>query len=102
MVMSMRSLLSSETLANLLPGLPEWKLEPGGQVISRDFTFVDFKQAFAFMTRVAAEAEEMDHHPEWSNVYNTVSIRLTTHDSGGLTESDLRLAERIDLAASGT
>ena len=61
-----------------------------------ELTFADFKEAFAFMTDVAALAEEMDHHPEWSNVYNRVSIRLTTHDAGGLSERDAVMAAAID------
>jgi 4a-hydroxytetrahydrobiopterin dehydratase len=95
----MRPVLSTEDLSALPRDLPDWTLESDHKAISRELKFADFKQAFAFMTRVAAEADQMDHHPEWSNVYNTVSIRLTTHDSGGLTESDIRLAGLIDKAA---
>lgn len=81
--------------------LPNWTLDrTSGGAITRDFRFDDFNQAFAFMTRVAAHAENMDHHPEWQNVYNRVSIRLTTHDAGGLTEKDLKLAQAIDLEAT--
>ena len=96
---SMRPILSTDELSALARDLPAWTLESDGKAISRTFKFADFKLAFAFMTRVAAEADRMDHHPEWSNIYNTVSIRLTTHDSGGVTESDIRLAEEIDRAA---
>lgn len=65
--------------------------------LTRDFTFTDFSEAFAFMTRVALLAEKMDHHPWWSNVYNKVTIRLTTHDAGDVvTEKDRRLAAAID------
>lgn len=67
--------------------------------MSRKLIFKDFNKAFAFMTAVAAKADEMDHHPEWSNVYNQVSIHLTTHDAGGLTEKDITLARYIDAAA---
>ena len=95
----MRPVLSPDELSALARDLPAWTLESDGKAISRTFKFADFKLAFAFMTRVAAEADRMDHHPEWSNIYNTVSIRLTTHDSGGVTESDIRLAEEIDRAA---
>lgn len=95
----MRAVLSPDDLSALSRDLPDWTLESGHKAISRTFKFADFKQAFAFMTRVAAEADRMDHHPEWSNVYNTVSIRLTTHDSGGLTQSDIKLAQTIDLVA---
>ena len=95
----MRPVLSTEDLSALPRDLANWALDDDRKAISRLFKFADFKQAFAFMTRVAAEADRMDHHPEWSNVYNTVSIRLTTHDSGGLTQSDIRLAALIDKAA---
>ncbi|MEM7642472.1 MAG: 4a-hydroxytetrahydrobiopterin dehydratase [Pseudomonadota bacterium] len=64
--------------------------------LTRQFKFKDFSEAWAFMTRVALIAEAMDHHPEWSNVYNTVDIRLTTHDAGGLTDLDREMAQRID------
>ncbi len=96
----MRPVLSTDELSVLLRNLPDWTLDSDQKAISRMFRFADFKQAFAFMARVAAEADRMDHHPEWSNVYNTVSIRLTTHDSGGLTQSDTRLAGLIDQAVS--
>ena len=95
----MRPVLLADDLSALARDLPAWTLESDSKAMSRNFKFADFKQAFAFMTRVAAEADRMDHHPEWSNIYNTVSIRLTTHDSGGVTESDIRLAEEIDRAA---
>ena len=90
----MRPVLSPAELAELSQTLPLWALD--GKTISREFKFVDFKQAFAFMTEIAAEADRLDHHPEWSNVYNRVSIRLTTHDSGGVTLSDVELARFID------
>jgi 4a-hydroxytetrahydrobiopterin dehydratase len=79
--------------------LPAWRFsaERGG-TIRRDFVFADFVQAFAFMTRVALVAEKHDHHPEWSNVYNRVSITLTTHDAGGLTARDIALARAADAA----
>ena len=65
--------------------------------LHRDFTFADFRQAFAFMTEVAFAAEKMDHHPDWSNVYNRVSIKLNTHDAGNtVTDRDRKLADRID------
>lgn len=84
-------------LASLLRELPQWRYQPErGGSITRDWVFVDFNEAFAFMTRVAMLAERYDHHPEWSNVYNRVSITLTTHDAGGLSSRDLELAQRID------
>lgn len=76
--------------------LPEWNISTEGHSLQRSLRFPDFRQAFAFMSRVAAVADEMDHHPEWSNVYNRVNIALTTHDAGGLTEKDVALARRID------
>ncbi|MFL5753053.1 MAG: 4a-hydroxytetrahydrobiopterin dehydratase [Bacteroidia bacterium] len=73
----------------------DWKEENNALV--REFTFKDFKQAFAFMTKVAALAEEQQHHPDWSNVYNKVKIKLNTHDAGNkVTEKDIKLAEAID------
>jgi 4a-hydroxytetrahydrobiopterin dehydratase len=95
----MRPVLSAAELSELPHTLPLWTLAKDGMVISRDLKFADFKQAFAFMTEVAAESDSTDHHPEWSNVYNRVSIRLTTHDSGGVTQSDIRLARFIDASA---
>ena len=79
--------------------LPQWQFgaDRGGS-IRRDFVFADFVQAFAFMTRIALVAEKHDHHPEWSNVYNRVSITLTTHDAGGLTAKDIALARAADAA----
>ena len=71
-----------------------WKEENNRLV--RTFKFSDFKEAFGFMTRVAFIAEKMDHHPTWSNVYNSVTIELTTHDAGGVTELDIQLAQRVD------
>ena len=71
----------------------------GGKLF-RELVFENFNQAFGFMTRVALVAESMNHHPEWSNVYNRVRIHLTTHEAGGLTQRDLDLAARIDAFAS--
>jgi len=85
--------------ARIAEELPSWMLEPGGKAITRDLKFADFPAAFAFMTRIAIVAEARNHHPEWSNVYNRVSIRLTTHDAGGLTDKDIALARTIDEAA---
>ncbi|MEP7239303.1 MAG: 4a-hydroxytetrahydrobiopterin dehydratase [Devosia sp.] len=74
--------------------LGAWSFADGA--MSRDFKFRDFSEAFAFMTRVALLAQSADHHPEWSNVYNKVTIRLTTHDAGGLSDKDVALATSID------
>lgn len=79
-----------------LKGLQGWEHED--DAIVKSFEFKDFKQAWAFMEKVAAKAEEMDHHPEWTNVYNKVFIRLSTHDAGGLTQRDFKLATKIDAA----
>ena len=77
-----------------------WQLEDGGLAITRRFVFADFSTAFGFMARVALAAEKMDHHPEWSNVYNRVEIRLTTHEAGGLTDRDFRLAKKMNHIAT--
>lgn len=76
-----------------------WAMAEGQDALEKTFLFKDFKQAFAFMTRVAEDAEALNHHPEWSNVYRTVKVRLTTHDAGGLTTLDVDLARRMDKAA---
>lgn len=73
-----------------------WIYDPKADAISHDFKFKTFADAFSFMTRVALAAEKMDHHPEWSNVYNKVTITLTTHSADGLTQKDMALAEKID------
>ena len=72
----------------------------GREAIARTFTFKNFNQAFGFMSRVALLAEKMDHHPEWSNVWNRVEVTLATHDVGGLSELDLRMARAMDTFAS--
>lgn len=92
----MRALDIGEARRRLAPG---WALSEDGHAITREFRFADFAAAFAFMTRVALAAEKADHHPEWSNVYNRVQMRLTTHDAGGLTERDFALAAAADAAA---
>ena len=79
-----------------LAAVGQWTDDPVADAIRRDFKFATFSEAFAFMTRVALLAEKADHHPEWSNVYNRVSITLSTHDAGGLTEKDIALATAID------
>ena len=80
-----------------LSSLPDWTLRQDGLAITRRFTFADFSEAFAFMTRVALLAEKVDHHPEWSNLWNQVDIALTTHDAGGLSERDVALATAINV-----
>ncbi len=73
-----------------------WKLSDDGTAISKTFRFRGFRDAMAWMTRAAFEAEHLNHHPEWSNVYNRVEVRLTTHDTGGLTARDIDLARRME------
>ena len=75
---------------------PHWALVDKRDAMMRQFRFADFSAAWAFMSRVALLAERMDHHPEWENVYNRVTITLTTHDAHGLSERDARMAEAID------
>lgn len=76
-----------------------WSHDEAKGTISKTFKFKDFKQAFAWMTAMADAAEELNHHPEWFNVYNRVEVTLTTHDAGGLTDLDITLARRMDAAA---
>ena len=79
-----------------LASLPDWTHDAERDGIRRRFTFKDFNEAFAFMTRVALLAEKADHHPEWSNVWNRVDILLTTHDADGLSTRDIQMATAID------
>jgi 4a-hydroxytetrahydrobiopterin dehydratase len=88
--------LSEAARAGLVEMLPRWSLVAGRDALRREFKFGDFSAAWGFMARVALLAEQQDHHPEWSNVYNRVDIVLTTHDAGGLSERDVRLARAID------
>ena len=78
-----------------------WTLEEGGKALRRSFTFKDFSEAYAFLTRVALHAEKVDHHPEFTNVWNRVDFRLTSHDAGGVTDRDVTLAEAINRLAAG-
>ena len=80
----------------VLAQLTGWAAAPGREAIVKTFRFRDFNQAFGFMTRIALAAEKLDHHPEWSNVYNRVEVLLATHDADGLTELDLALAKLMD------
>ncbi|HEY3778447.1 MAG TPA: 4a-hydroxytetrahydrobiopterin dehydratase [Rhizomicrobium sp.] len=93
--------LDAEARAAALKELPLWREVQGRDVIARKFEFADFNEAFGFMARVALLAERMNHHPEWMNVYKTVDVRLTTHDAGGLTENDIRMAKAMDGYAKG-
>ena len=87
--------------AAALKSLPEWAAVEGRDAVTRRFRFADFSAAFAFMTRVALAAEALDHHPEWTNVYDRVAIILSTHSAGGVTGLDLKLAGLIDGFAAG-
>ena len=73
-----------------------WALSEAGDALTKRFIFKNFVQAFGWMTQVAIMAEKANHHPDWSNVYKTVDVRLTTHDTGGLTEKDIALAQTMD------
>lgn len=88
--------LEGQVRKNALAQLPHWRELPGRDAIARKFVFADFNQAFGFMARAALAAEKMDHHPEWSNVYKTVEVTLSTHDAGGVTQKDIELAKAMD------
>jgi 4a-hydroxytetrahydrobiopterin dehydratase len=89
--------LNAQARKEALKSLPQWVYKKGG--IEREFKFPSFSAAFGFMAQVALAAEKMDHHPEWTNVYNRVSVRLSTHDAGGLTALDTNLAKIMDSLA---
>lgn len=91
--------LSETERAKALAELPLWTLREDGRAIVRTLRFRDFGQAFGFMTQIAIQAEKVDHHPEWFNVYDRVEITLTTHDAGGLSRRDVALAKFIDAIA---
>ena len=88
--------LDNAARKSALAKLNGWSDVSGRDAITRKFTFKNFNEAFGFMSRVALVAEKMDHHPEWSNVYKTVDVTLSTHDAGGLTDLDIKLAEAMD------
>ena len=88
--------LNSEEIADLKRSLPRWQLVDEREAITRDFLFSDFLEAWNFMEKIANKAEQMCHHPEWSNVYNRVRITLATHDCGGLSGLDIEMALFID------
>ncbi|MEM1021336.1 MAG: 4a-hydroxytetrahydrobiopterin dehydratase [Pseudomonadota bacterium] len=88
--------LTSEARAQALTELPGWTPVEGRDAIARSFKFSDFKAAWAFMSRCALLAEEMGHHPEWFNVYNSVDVTLTTHDADGVSELDVAMAKAMD------
>jgi 4a-hydroxytetrahydrobiopterin dehydratase len=88
--------LSGAARAKALSALKGWTRVKDRDAISRTYLFRDFNEAFGFMTRVALAAEKLDHHPEWFNVYNRIEVLLTTHDAGGLTGRDVKLATLMD------
>ena len=88
--------LSDPQLEKTLASLDGWELCDTQSSIKKSFKFKDFNTAWAFMSRIALLAEKMDHHPEWSNIYNRVDITLTTHDANGITERDIKMATRIE------
>ncbi|HYV68944.1 MAG TPA: 4a-hydroxytetrahydrobiopterin dehydratase [Pseudolabrys sp.] len=98
---TMAQKLTGEARKSALARLGGWSEVTGRDAITRKFVFKDFNQAFGFMARAALIAEKMDHHPEWFNVYKTVEVTLSTHDAGGLTELDVKLAEAMEKLAAG-
>ncbi|WP_458379705.1 4a-hydroxytetrahydrobiopterin dehydratase [Thalassospira povalilytica] len=91
--------LEKSAIETALKSLKDWQLAKDGLSIERTFKFGDFNAAFGFMTRVALMADKMDHHPEWFNVYNKITVTLTTHDAGGVTQKDIDLASFCDKAS---
>jgi 4a-hydroxytetrahydrobiopterin dehydratase len=91
--------LSDQEIAAALTKLPGWSRADGRSAIAKKFQFADFNEAWGFMCRVALAAEKQDHHPEWCNVWNRVEITLSTHDAGGLSARDVKLAETIESLA---
>jgi len=86
--------LSGSELEEIVKNLHEWELKDGK--LQKSFKFSNFVEAFGFMTKIALEAEKINHHPEWSNVYNTVAVKLSTHDTNGITDYDIKLAKIMD------
>ena len=97
----MAARLGHEARKAALAGLAGWSEAQGRDAITRKFVFADFNAAFGFMTRAALVAEKMDHHPEWFHVYKTVEVTLATHDAGGVTELDVKLAQAMNRIAGG-
>jgi 4a-hydroxytetrahydrobiopterin dehydratase len=91
--------LTGSTRRSALAKLDGWSEVEGRDAITKKFTFKDFNEAFGFMARAALIAEKLDHHPEWFNVYNKVEVTLATHDAGGVTDRDVKLAEAMDRLA---
>ena len=93
--------LTESEIVAALAGLAGWTPVPGREAITKSFKFAEFSAAFGFMTRAALKAEQLNHHPEWFNVWNRVDVTLSTHDAGGLTKLDIALATAMDALASG-
>lgn len=93
------SRLTDQEIASRLVNLDGWELK--GNAIERSFKLKNFKEAFSVMTRIAFECEAQNHHPEWSNVYSSLNIRLNTHDAGGITDKDFKLAQVIEGIVEG-
>lgn len=98
----MSAVLGEEERRRALAELSGWTEVEGGDAIGKAFRFKSFSAAFGFMTRVALAAEKMNHHPDWSNSYGTVSVTLTSHDAGGVTERDIALARAVERIAQGS
>jgi 4a-hydroxytetrahydrobiopterin dehydratase len=96
----MAPLLNLAQRQSLITELPNWSVLPTRDALYREFIFQDFQEAFRFMSQVAVVAEDMNHHPEWFNVWNKVQVTLSTHDSGGLTERDISLAHAMNRIAA--
>ena len=90
----MVSLIEKNQLDSFIEKNPSWIID--NKTIKKEFKFEDFIEAFGFMSKVALLSEKIDHHPDWQNIYNKVKINLTTHDKGGITTNDIKLAEAID------
>lgn len=95
----MKKAAKSQSIESFLEKNTGWQRAKGRKAIHKSFVFADFNAAFGFMTRAALKAEQMNHHPEWFNVYNRVDVTLTTHDAGGVTDKDITLATFMDKAA---
>ena len=96
----MAPLLNLAQRQSLITELPSWSVLPTRDALYREFIIQDFQEAFRFMSQVAVIAEDMNHHPEWFNVWNKVQVTLSTHDSGGLTERDISLAHTMNRIAA--
>lgn len=95
-----RNRLNNDELKQALATLEGWRKTPDREAISKSFKFKNFSEAFGFMTRIALYAEKIDHHPEWFNVYNRVDVTLATHSENGITELDIKLAQKMNLLTS--